>query len=89
MVSRAYWESGAFRNRDEVKNSGLLNPPGSARPYDNRQFVRWCYLMYLDREPDQGGWDFWTGDLNRHGDYNITINAFLRSGDYHYRYAFL
>ncbi|HEX7176994.1 MAG TPA: M4 family metallopeptidase [Pyrinomonadaceae bacterium] len=89
MVSRAFWESGAFRERAEVKNSGLLNPPGSARPYDNRQFVRWCYKMYLNREPDQGGWDFWTNDLNGHGDYNITINAFLRSGDYHYRYAFL
>ena len=86
MVSRAFWDSGDFQNRADVRGSGLVNPPGSARPYDNRQFVRWCYKIYLQREPDQGGWDFWTNDLNGHGDYNITINAFLQSGGYRYRF---
>ena len=31
----------------------------------NADFVRDLYLSALDREPDQGGFDFWVGHLNR------------------------
>lgn len=89
MVSRAFWDSAGFEGRADVRGSGLVNPPGSARPYDNRHFVRWCYKIYLHREPDQAGWDFWTNSLNGHGDYNQLINAFLTSGDYYFRFAFI
>ena len=86
QVSRAFWDSMDFHARPDVRESGLVNPPGSARPYDNSQFVRWCYKIYLRREPDAGGWAFWTDDLNRHGDYNQTINAFLFSDAYRTRF---
>jgi hypothetical protein len=94
QVSRAFWDSGEFHSRADVQASGLLNPPGSARPYDNRQFVRWCYIIYLRGDPaasnatqaDREGWDFWTDGLNRHGDYGETIRSFLFSDGYRIRF---
>jgi hypothetical protein len=44
QVSSTFWDSGDFQSRQDVRDSGLVNPPGSARPYDNRQFIRWCYI---------------------------------------------
>ena len=85
-VSRAFWESGEFQSRPDVQASGLLtgNP---SHPFDNHQFVRWCYLNYLRREPDAGGWAFWEGQLNGHGDYNAIIRAFLCSFDFRARFG--
>ena len=85
-VSRAFWDSGDFQNRGDVQASGLLtgNP---SHPYDNHQFIRWCYLNYLRREPDSGGWAFWEGQLNGHGDYNAIIRAFLCSQEYRERFG--
>jgi hypothetical protein len=85
-VSRAFWESGEFQSRGDVQASGLLtgNP---SHPYDNHQFIRWCYLNYLRREPDPGGWAFWEAQLNSHGDYNALIRAFLYSTEYRQRFG--
>jgi Zn-dependent metalloprotease len=86
-VSRSFWDSGDFQNRVDVQASGLLtgNP---SHPYDNHQFVRWCYLNYLQREPDTPGWNFWEGQLNGHGDYNAIIRAFLCSQEYRERFGY-
>jgi hypothetical protein len=85
-VSRSFWDSGDFQARGDVQASGLLtgNP---SHPYDNHQFVRWCYLNYLRREPDEGGWAFWEGQLNGHGDYNAIIRGFLYSVEYRARFG--
>ena len=32
-----------------------------------REFVRQHYLDFLGREPDQAGWDFWAGEIERCG----------------------
>lgn len=85
-TSRAFWNSGEFQQRPDVQASGLLTGDPS-RPFDNSQFVRWCYKIYLQREPDPQGWQFWLDDLNRHGDYNQTIRAFLVSFDYRGRFG--
>lgn len=76
-----------------MQASGLLTP-GTGRPYDNRQFVRWCHIIHLHRDPaasnatqeDRIGWDFWTDGLNRHGDYGETIRSFLFSDGYRSRF---
>jgi hypothetical protein len=40
----------------------------SANPYDDaRFFVRQHYLDFLNREPDQSGWDFWTNTITQCG----------------------
>ena len=40
----------------------------TTNPYDDaRFFVRQHYLDFLNREPDQSGWDFWTGVITQCG----------------------
>jgi hypothetical protein len=54
-------------------NSTLLNSGGrysipGANPIDQAVvFVRQHYLDFLNREPDQSGWDFWTNQINACG----------------------
>ena len=55
-----------------LQASGLLTGD-SSHPFDNHQFVRWCYLNYLRREPDGPGWSFWETELNNLGDYNASL----------------
>lgn len=85
-VSRGLWDSSEFQSRPDVQASGLLtgNPN---QPFDHHQFIRWCYLNYLRREPDAGGWAFWEAHLNNIGDYNELIRAFLCSQEYRERFG--
>ena len=40
----------------------------TVNPYDDpRFFVRQNYLDFLNREPDQSGWDFWTNEITQCG----------------------
>jgi len=38
-------------------------------------FVRQHYLDFLNREPDQGGWDYWTGQITQCGTDQSCINS--------------
>lgn len=80
-VSLSFFYSSEFASLDPI----MGNPPGSPG-FDsaiyNPRFVYYCYQGYLDREPDQGGWDFWTDVLNRTGDYQGVVNAFITSYEY-------
>jgi hypothetical protein len=86
-VSRAFWESTEFRNESRIVNANppLVNP-NPPPEYVNREFVHWCYRIYLQREPDSGGWDFWTNSLNQDNDYNHIIRAFIISTEYRARF---
>ncbi len=71
----------------------LVNPAPPPE-YNNEQFVRLCYRLYLQREPDPGGLGFWTNDLNNcmttNGEYPCyqhTIRAFLESIEYRARFG--
>jgi hypothetical protein len=85
-VSNAFWSSTDFRSRPDVIADGLVNPPGSPTTYNNHQFIRYCYRIYLRREPDASGWAFWENDLNRDNDYKRIERAFLVSGEYRNRF---
>ncbi|HBB95274.1 MAG TPA: hypothetical protein DC054_07765 [Blastocatellia bacterium] len=79
----AFFYSSEFINSDPI----MANPPGSPgfdAPTYNRQFVYYCYIHYLGRDPhfDMDGWDFWTNDLNVNGDYFHMIDAFQLSNEY-------
>ena len=65
-------------NTDGSNQTRLTNNPGAhssgpawqaipatpANPIDNAAFfVRQHYLDFLNREPDQGGWDYWTSQI--------------------------
>jgi len=73
----------------------------SANPIDDaRFFVRQHYLDFLNREPDQGGWDYWAGQITQCGasqqcihDQRLTVSAaffieleFQETGYYVYRF---
>lgn len=85
-VSNAFWSSTDFRSRPDVIADGLVNPPGSPTQYNNSQFIRYCYRIYLRREPDASGWSFWLNDLNRDNNYKRIERAFLVSGEYRNRF---
>jgi Tol biopolymer transport system component len=63
---------GCTDNNDNVSDFsiGSPNPHNSNSPIHNcnliddvRFFVRQHYLDFLNREPDQSGWDFWTNQI--------------------------
>jgi hypothetical protein len=96
-VSRAFWESGEFQNPLRAANDPLFYPtPPNGLEYNNEEFVRKCYLIYLRRYGEPGGVGFWTNGLNSCTNanpsntsqcYNNTINAFLLSGEYRDRFS--
>jgi hypothetical protein len=85
-VVRAFFYSEEFLNQ----HPGLRNPPGTSPDFNNAEFIRICYLVFLRRDvaPDDPGYQFWLNDLNSNNDYNHIIRAFLYSTDYRNR-AFL
>jgi hypothetical protein len=55
-------------NTAEVTIIDNDNVSTSVNPYDDaRFFVRQHYLDFLNREPDQSGWDFWTNTITSCG----------------------
>ncbi|HEX5734721.1 MAG TPA: galactose oxidase-like domain-containing protein [Blastocatellia bacterium] len=95
-VSRAFWESTEFQTPLRNANDPLFFPtPPNGLPYNTNEFVKKCYRIYLRREGDPGGVNFWTNGLNSciannpgnpSGCYNNTISAFIASGDYRNRF---
>ncbi|HLE63479.1 MAG TPA: DUF4214 domain-containing protein, partial [Pyrinomonadaceae bacterium] len=48
--------------------------PSSSPLEDARFFVRQHYLDFLNREPDQGGWDYWTDQITSCGSNSLCIH---------------
>lgn len=82
-VSRAFFYSGEFLSQ----HPGLRNPDGVFPDFNNAEFVRLCYVVFLRRDvaPDDPGYQFWLNDLNSNNDYNHIIHAFHESSDYRNR----
>jgi|GEM_PF-2770591 len=45
----------------------FILPPASNPIDDTRTFIRQHYYDFLNRQPDQGGWDFWSGTIDSCG----------------------
>ncbi|HEX8686504.1 MAG TPA: S8 family serine peptidase, partial [Pyrinomonadaceae bacterium] len=74
-TARGFIDSGEFRN-----SHPLLQNPGTLEY--NQEFVRQCYLVYLRRNPDQGGYDAWLNYLNSTGDEFSVVHGFIYSTEY-------
>jgi hypothetical protein len=95
-VARAFWESGEFQ--DPLRNSNdplFFPPPPNGLEFNTNEFVKKNYRIYLRREGDSGGVNFWTNNLNNciagnpgnsFGCYNNIIRAFITSGEYKDRF---
>jgi hypothetical protein len=55
----------------------------------NSAFVLMQYFGYLKRDPDQGGYDFWSNVLNNRepGNYRGMVCSFITSAEYQLRFA--
>ncbi|HEX8150675.1 MAG TPA: M4 family metallopeptidase [Pyrinomonadaceae bacterium] len=84
-TARGFMESGEFRQRV----GGAFNPasPGPGDTPYNREYVRQCYLAYLRREPDPGGYNAWLNYLANTGDYNGVTHGFIYSTEYRLRFG--
>lgn len=50
--------------------------PRNKNPIDDAQvFTRMHYVDFLDREPDQGGWDYWAGEIASCGNDALCIST--------------
>ncbi len=54
---------------DDDPTSSIINPLDEAR-----FFARQHYLDFLNREPDQGGWDYWTAQITDCGNDALCIH---------------
>lgn len=55
----------------------------------NRAFVLMQYFGYLKRDPDQEGYDFWLGKLNRFGNFHDAemVRSFILAAEYRSRFG--
>lgn len=83
LVSRPHTGLGAGDGLVVVPASTLLvayqsAPPAPANPIDDPTFfVKQHYLDFLNRQPDQSGWDFWTNQITSCGA-NVQCNEVRR-----------
>ena len=89
VISAAFFDSGEFKQT----NPAFANPGTTTY---NQAFVQQCYLSYLRRGYDQGGYDYWldlleSRRINRPGnitqDYYDVIGAFIFSVEYRQRFG--
>ncbi len=81
-VSRAFWDSAEFKQ----KFPSVVNPSGNPA-FNNAEFVRLCYVLYLRRDPDPAGFNGWLAQLNATNDYNNVIKGFITSTEYLSRFG--
>lgn len=79
-TARGFITSPEFRSR----HSALQNP---GTPEYNQEFVRQCYLVYLRREPDPGGYNAWLNYLTSTGDEHGVVHGFIYSDEYWRRFG--
>jgi hypothetical protein len=78
-TSRGFMDSAEFR-----QNKPALANPGA--PQYIYEYVRQCYLTYLQREPGSGEDTGWINYLSSTGDYDGVIGGFINSGEYRARF---
>ncbi|HKS28021.1 MAG TPA: DUF4214 domain-containing protein [Pyrinomonadaceae bacterium] len=81
-VSRGFWYSNEFL----ALHPGLQNPPGSSSDFNNTEFIRLCYALYLHRFPTQADMDFWFAPLSETNDYDSVIKWIINSNEYRRRF---
>ncbi|MGI9105892.1 MAG: M4 family metallopeptidase [Pyrinomonadaceae bacterium] len=78
-TARGFLESWEFRH-----NKPALANPSTPAEY-NQEYVRQCYLVFLRRSPDPGGYNGWVDHLNRTSDYDTLVGGFINSAEYRRR----
>lgn len=79
-TARSIIDSPEFRG----KHPALQNP---GTPEYNQEFVRQCYLVFLRRNPDAGGFNAWLNYFNSTGDEHGVVHGFIYSDEYWRRFG--
>ena len=82
---------GGTETRASVLRKIADNQAFSDREY-NASFVLTSYFGYLRRDPDQGGYDFWLGQVNRFpirdaGGQHAMVCSFITANEYQQRFS--
>jgi RHS repeat-associated protein len=73
VTTAGNWARGLFNSTEYTSRSGLT-------PHD---FVYDLYQAFLQRAPDQAGWDFWTGQVGTSWqNKQAVMDAFINAGPY-------
>ena len=81
----AHWSKGLYEQTitgKSIVNFFFLCNEIKSKNLSNREYVRRIYKVMLDREPDQGGWDFWTGRLDIGASPTAVIAGFIDSREF-------
>jgi hypothetical protein len=74
------------RTRAQILRTLVDDPTLYNREF-NSAFVLMQYFGYLQRDPDQAGYDAWLNYLNSTGDFRTMINGFVYSIEYQTRFG--
>lgn len=77
---------GFLESPENFANNPQLNNPGS--PEYNQEYVRLCYVSFLQRQPVGGEEQGWINYINSHPwDYNTLVGGFINSQEYRLRFG--
>ena len=81
----AYWSKGLYEKTitgKSILNSFFLSSEIKGKNLTNKEYVRRIYKVMLDREPDQSGWNYWTGRLDSGSSPTAVIAGFIDSNEF-------
>jgi hypothetical protein len=86
----------ALYDGTDTGKAAILRQVAESQPFIdaeyNNSFVLMEYFGYLRRDPDQGGFDFWLGQVNKYPLRNVSIQhamacSFITSAEYQTRFS--
>ena len=81
----AYWSKGLYEQTitgKSILNSFFLSSEMKNMGLANQEYVRRIYKTMLDRDPDTGGLNYWTGRLDNGANPTVVINGFIDSKEF-------
>ncbi|MCQ2529212.1 MAG: DUF4214 domain-containing protein [Saccharofermentans sp.] len=76
----------ALANREgsgaKVAHGFFFSEEFVGKDYDNGEFVRRCYLTFMDREPDAGGYAAWVEALDKGATREQVFNGLVKSPEF-------
>lgn len=81
----AYWSKGLYEQTitgKSILNSFFLSSEMKNMGLANQEYVRRIYKTMLDRDPDTGGLNYWTGRLDNGASPTVVINGFIDSKEF-------
>lgn len=76
------WLLNKQKTGSDVAKGIVLSDEFKSHNYDNGTFVNIMYKAFFDRQPDDFGYNIWTGKLNSNVSRETVLNGFLQSQEF-------